>query len=422
MITVTIPFVDYKCTQHKREWYPEFKLSSSFRGSVLFEEHVLWVRIKDIPTTIPTDPNPRNQDTSKSFYKPVSGSLRDATDPTFCLKNRGMTHTATKLIKDDKTVTVNFGPGAGQIDGSHTYKIILENREHSPNQIVKMVFFIGLPTAEYELEICKSLNRNNQVADRSLLDKDGVFDWIKELVKDTPYASVISYRENDGGRFSVIDVLRYLTLLDCEEYPGATASVHWVYQAKNGLLKHYTENSEKYEKFNSVFLCEVLELSDIIQSQLPPALAEEKGRRSKLRSYEARRNSFYMYTFTQEKREPRDSFPVCMLRSALFPIFAAFRCLVEVDKDGLADWVIPFSDVRTFVRDVGARLLDETEACLKTDGDHKDNPDGLAKDRSHWASLYKTVEAHANRSIEHVRNRKPVSRIVKKSVSLKKQA
>ncbi len=196
---------------------PLNKLETS--NSVM-EHHILLVKAIDLPKEISLTPNPREQNIDKRVYKKIQSSLVDPKDTKFHLRNKGITMFAHKVeISDDKKfVTAFLGAEDGIADGGHTYKIITDaqEKENFPdNQYVKIEIITGVPD-EDKVEIVGGLNTCVQVQAASLANLDSKFEWVKQEIKDMPYANKIAYRENEDGDFDIRDLVAFMTIFNVE--------------------------------------------------------------------------------------------------------------------------------------------------------------------------------------------------------------
>jgi hypothetical protein len=78
-----------------------------------------------------------------------------------------------------------------------------------------------------------------------------------------------------------------------------------------------------------------------------------------------------------------------LTKGALYPILAAFRNCVRLDKGGEAQWIGGFESVLSMWKEAGPELVSEMFQATK---DHSHNPDVLGKSRAVWSGLHKTLE------------------------------
>ena len=107
--------------------------NSSNSGESIPEMYQLIVDVKDIPDNIPMDTNPRKQNLDTKVAKKIKVSLLSETDRNFYILNRGILLSAASIVYDNinNIVTIAFDDPLvhGNVDGGHTYKVILENRD-----------------------------------------------------------------------------------------------------------------------------------------------------------------------------------------------------------------------------------------------------------------------------------------------------
>lgn len=169
------------------------------------------------------------------MYKEVRSSLDGETSEigTFDLMNKGITILAESvkvLNKEDGLYAIEIDDAVGGIvDGAHTAKIISEaNADGStPDmQYVELYVRTGVDTPLIS-EIARGLNTGIQVADQSIYNRAGHFDWMKKIIAKEPYAEMISWNESDAGAYDVRDLIGILEALNIFDFPNTVnASKH----------------------------------------------------------------------------------------------------------------------------------------------------------------------------------------------------
>ena len=158
--------------------------------------YVFLCNVLDVPSGLPKDANPRQQDIDKRIYKDIARHLinEEGTANTFHLKNKGITVLAERIerVAESDQYEIVFSAGQGIVDGAHTYEIILNNQsailernaliadeEPEPNdaryvnQFVKIEVITGLQM-DIVAEIAAGLNTAVQVQQMALkLDLEG---------------------------------------------------------------------------------------------------------------------------------------------------------------------------------------------------------------------------------------------------------
>ena len=126
------------------------------------EMYIMICDVKDIPNDIPMETNPREQKLTTGVAKKIRATLRNEKSHNFYLLNRGLTLSAKSVQYDNKTdiVTLEFEDldVHGDIDGGHTYKIILEQQENLDygEQFVKVEILTGVEDMFQELAAARN--------------------------------------------------------------------------------------------------------------------------------------------------------------------------------------------------------------------------------------------------------------------------
>ena len=355
------------------------------------EHHVLVCRAIDVPSGISKEPNPREQETDRGIYKQVRESLEDSDDLSFHLKNKGITILAHKVdySPDKKVVTVYLGDGDGIADGAHTYEIILAARAQDTcpdRQYVKFEIITGIPR-DMTVDITGGLNTAVQVQSASLLNLEGKFDWVKETLKDMPYAKDISYKQNESGEYDIRDILGFLTLFNINKFEP-TKHPKEAYTSKAKCLQLYKGDPKSFEMLTPL-LKDILYLHDYIHLKGRERYNAEMGGRAgaMVGVYTKRKRGKYKFIFMGEEGEYK------LYDGALYPIFGAMRYLVEQKPgDDVYSWKLDsFDEVKRFFDNIAPDLVATTYNTSETYG-RKPNP--IGKDDNHWDNLYKTVALH----------------------------
>jgi len=360
-------------------------INSQENGHFHIDHHVLLCGVKHIPSDIPLDPNPRDQNIDKSIYKDVKESLLDGSDLTFHLKNKGITLIAESVVFDEKkqSAEVFFKDGDGIVDGGHTYKIIDKNRDEVPDgQFVKIEVLTGIP--DYLIEpLAQGLNTSVQVSQMSLDNLGDKFQWIKDELKGAPYAEEISYKENQDGNFSVRDIIALLTLFNIDLFSESNSQPKIAYTSKAECLKRFKTNEKSYEKLCPL-LKDILELHNYVQLRAPGLYNKEYGGKGRsLAFFHNRKRGTFYYIFVRKEATHK------IVDGALYPLLGAFRSLIE-DQGGSFAWKVgSFERVKQLFDEIGGALI----KTIKTTSDSlARNPNAIGKNDPLWESLYNIVE------------------------------
>jgi len=357
------------------------------------EHHILLCRAIDVPSGISKDPNPRDQRIDVGIYKDIQDSLEDSGDPTFHLKNKGITVLAHHVdYSDDKRVaTIYLDQDEGIVDGGHTYEIIFDaqsNGKCPEEQYVKFEIITGVPI-NMRVDITRGLNTAVQVQEASLANLDDRFNWIKETLADTPYAEQIAYKQNEKKPVDIREIIGYLTLFNVElgEFKNGKHPKE-AYVSKAKCLQLYLDNQESYEMLQPL-LKDILYLHDYIHFKAKDIYNAEKGGKGGAmkgvfeHKNEKSRKSFQFIFMSSEGKDK-------LYDGALYPIFGALRFLVEKrQSDNFYSWKLKsFEEVKLFFDKIAANMIATT---YNTSLIYGRKPNAIGKDDNHWDNLYKTV-------------------------------
>jgi hypothetical protein len=366
------------------------------------EKHSFLVRAKDVPPGITLGANARD---AKSFNKRVYQDVKrnligedPATPGYFDLMNKGITIIAEQVRRiDDKNYELVIRPNQGVVDGGHTYGLIcslLNDPALREEQHVEINVRTGVEPDMWP-DVSRGLNTGIQVAQHSLDNLAGHYDWLKLELDDQPYTNKIAWREKDDGEYDVRDLICIMEALNVIDYPNDTGQ-HPVpaYEKWSIPTQKFSRDAEEHEKNlkgSKYFrlrhiLKDALKLYDIIRRDFYQVYNDaDLGAAGKLSIVEQCRGE-KVFEF------PFSGLPATKYRltkGALFPIFAAFRNMVVIDRDGEARWRNGFDEVVDLWNDVAPEVCRVTKAATQDIGYQ---PEVLGKNRGHWSNMHKTIE------------------------------
>ena len=220
------------------------------------EKHSFLVRAKDVPPGIGLGANARDAKTfNKRVYQDVKRNLIGEDPPTpgyFDLMNKGITIIAEQVRRnDDKTYEIVVRPNQGIVDGGHTYKLIcslLNDDRLRQEQHVEINVRTGVLTDMYA-EVSRGLNTGIQVAQHSLDNLAGHYDWLKLDLDDQPYVNQIAWREKDEGEYDVRDLICVMEALNIFDFSNEDGQ-HPVqaYEKWSGPTQKFSRDAEEHEK------------------------------------------------------------------------------------------------------------------------------------------------------------------------------
>lgn len=372
--------------------------------------YYVWVEFQDLPNDFSLEVNPRKPKMTTSVAKQLVGAV---TSPTgyFELNNRGIVITAKKLKYDTNTrkVTLDMGEDVssyGILDGGHTYRAIIENREKLDSDIKKYVKLEILIGEELDVaSIADARNTSAQVSDIALFELDNKFEFIKDALKDQPYLNDIAYKDNENKRIPIIEVLKLLFALNVKKYPDDSSAPVSAYSGKANVFKDFRKELEieaniesKVQKKQTLTEDEknniniykalspeiplIVELYEKIEQDLPEIYTNYKKEEGKVGRFGAVRGvngskSGHKTLFNEEVLTHDIS------QGFLLPILGSFRALIELE-DGKLKW--SFNPLEVW-DDIAIRLVQNTF-------DTETNPQMAGKNKTLWQSNYRIVDSH----------------------------
>lgn len=367
------------------------------------EKYWFTVPAREFPVGISTGANARDPvGLNRRVYRDVKESLKGHSAPLgiFDLMNKGITILADQVRLVDKEkgyYDVVVDDELGIVDGAHTAKIIEEgqNEDSIPEeQHVEVYVRTGLPE-KFISEIAKGLNTGIQVRSQSIYAIDGVFDWLQKEVDGKSFAPLISWRESDDGEYDVRDLIGVLELFNVFDFPNnenkhpVSAYEKWsvpLEKFAQDFNGHPDKKKSKYHRLRPLLL-DALRLHDIIRSEFRKIHNSQGGLAGRLKIVEeasARRKEFEFPFSGAAPSKYR------LTKGALYPILAAFRNCVEIDRStGQAKWVDGFDGVLEVWEEAGPELVSEMMQAIR---DHGPNPDVIGKNRGVWSNMHKTLE------------------------------
>ena len=145
------------------------------------------------------DTNPREQKLTTFVAKKIKDSLLGS-ELNFFLLNRGILLSAKGVSFNNYSneITISFEDFDvhGNVDGGHTYKTILQNREdiERDRQFVKIEILTGIE--DFFDSLAAARNTSVQVQDKSIAELEDRFDIIKNALDGEKFFSRIFYKEN----------------------------------------------------------------------------------------------------------------------------------------------------------------------------------------------------------------------------------
>lgn len=359
------------------------------------EMYIMLCDVKDIPNDIPMDTNPREQKLTTGVAKKIRESLQNEESHTFHLLNRGLTLSAKTVIYDNKNdvAILEFEDFDvhGDIDGGHTYKIILSQQEQLDygKQFVKVEVLTGVE--DFFQDLAAARNTSQQVQDKSIAELEERFSIIKEAIKNEKYAKDIYYKENENGDIDVTDIVSILNLFNIDKYPNKNENPIASYNSKGMCIKNYINLNKEYdgdrEKDNPYvkmqpIMVDIFKLYDKLEKNMREYYANNipNKKYGAVTGVTVRKEGKSPYKTKFYKQEIDYITP----SGFLYPILGAFRALVK-EENGVYTWK---KDPFKVMDNIGAELVNSTINMSRELGN---NPNATGKNKTLWMNLYMSV-------------------------------
>lgn len=349
--------------------------------------------VKDIPNDIPMETNPREQKLTTGVPKKIKASLLGEDYLDFYLLNRGLCISASEVsfnnYNNEMTVSFEDYEYHGDIDGGHTYKIILENQDKldAGKQFVKLEILTGVEGIFQRLAAAR--NTSTQVQDKSIAELENRFDIIKNAISEEAYSADIFFKENEDGDIDVADTLAILNMFNIDTYSDMEKYPTSSYSSKKKCIDLYIKAHKQYgECFPNPYvkmaplMKDIFKLYDYLEISMAKYYKEKNptGKYGSVKGVSPAKNGCPFHSKFYHK-DMEYSTPT----GFLYPILGAFRALIR-EKNGVYEWrKNPF----IVIDDLGAELVETTVERSRSLGN---NPQSVGKDSGNWKTLYMTVK------------------------------
>jgi len=354
------------------------------------KKYIFYVKAQDVPDGIPMATNPRSQKLTSPVARAIEESLL-SNDGAFHLKNRGIILSASRAQYNShrREVTIEFDDEKcyGNIDGGHTYKILLKHRDKDlDHQYVQFEVMTGVKGIIDDL--AEARNTSVAVNATSMAELREKFDPIKEGIEGLPFFKRISFKQNQQTldettnkalkMIDVRDIVSIICMFNIDKYDKAVHPIK-AYRNKESMLDEYLENPGYYSKFVNV-MPDIFDLYDAIEEEFATAY-NHNGRMYGRKSYSGYKDG---KTIGKSKFSQNDLI-YKIPDGLLYPSLAAFRAMLEYDEDSEKyHWISGKEPLRVWERN----KMSLTKSVMDLANSLGDNPTVFGKDVSLWNYAY----------------------------------
>ena len=362
--------------------------------------YYLLVDMKELPSSIPMDVNPREPKMTTNVARSLLAAVVEP-ETDFYINNRGIVIAAKSLTfnSTESEVTIDIGNQNdendkflyGILDGGHTYTAIMRKRDEIPENVRKYVRIEVITNVQNITRLSDARNTSIQVSDLALFNLDDKFDNVKSAIAGQTYADLIAYKDNENKPINISELLRLMYAFDIDRYPDDNAAPVQSYSGKAQVFKRYKQAFESpFYKSLTKHLPLLVELYDVIERELPEKYKEYKkaqgvanprfGSVRGIESLDTPTKTEFLATPTKYS----------VSSGYIYPIFGAFRSLLRFDEaTGTVSWLF---DPITIWNEVGTSIVQNTFETYT-------NPQLAGKDKQLWLSNYRIVETQSLRKL-----------------------
>ena len=362
--------------------------------------YYLLVNMKDLPEGIPMDVNPRVPKMATNVAKRlINAVIEPETD--FYINNRGIVISAKSFSFNsvESEVSIDIGDtedendkySYGILDGGHTYKAIMQNRDNIPEDIEKYVRIEVITNVINITRLSDARNTSIQVSDIVLFNLEDSFEDIRDAIKNEVYADYVAYKDNENKPINISELLRLMYAFDIIKYPDDVLAPIQSYSGKAQVFKRYKDayNTPFYKSLTKQ-LPKLVKLYDVIEKELPEKYNEYKknlgvasprfGAVKGVENVEKGAETSFLNETTNYS----------ISSGYIYPIFGAFRSLLRFDEEkGEVAWIF---DPIYIWNQVGTSIAQNTF-------ESSNNPQLAGKDKQLWLSNYRIVETQSLRML-----------------------
>lgn len=407
-MTLTVPAKEFK--HFKDPFDPA-------RGSGRPDKYRFYLNVNDTPPELAEwmDTNPRDQNLDTNVARAIRASLVED-NKSFHLWNRGILLSASRVTYDNRSglarIVFEDPQIHGDIDGGHTLKIILREKEQLlakgqalPEQYVEIEIIVGVTSPE---DLAEARNNSVAVNVKSLEELKNTFGSLKDIfshhtIQGNHYDQRIEFRQNqmrgESNSIDIREVIGILNMFNQELYPIRNLDLIPIqsFSGREVCLRRFLQMGEPdgtdeaicREKREQVIahmrpiIPEILELWDYIECHFTEgtsAIAKRYGAKS-YSNYDAKRRPNALFSDAPLK--------YTIPRGILYPVVGSFRALVRVREDGTYRWAVP--PLQAW-KDLNGTIA---EYVMASSSELGNNPTAIGKSRNLWNSLFLTLSFYA---------------------------
>jgi hypothetical protein len=372
-------------------------------------KYVCYVQANSIPQEFDEwmATNPREQKMTTNVAIKIKESL--ANNDNFHELNRGILVSASKVkwdnLSNELFLWFDDTEIHGNIDGGHTLRAILEEKNKNTLSDARYVFMEIIVGLDSPVELAAARNTSVQVDLKSIAELENSFEAIKNAFRELSFSNRIQYKMNEHyndvsiSEIDVREIIAILIMFSQEIYPyktgeGILSEIQPIqcYSGKEASLRKFLKcnksdpvqqkiSREIMVKKISPIVSDIFKLWEEIETTFA-IISSQAGKRYGTRKYAKHDNNNTVgKSFFGEK-----DLKYIVPKGIMYPLVGAFRALVQINNDGNYLWKKNPCDVWN---EIGTKLV-----AIILD-EKAENPDALAKNSNLWSNLFKEIYIYA---------------------------
>lgn len=389
--------------------------------------------------TIPMKKNPREQNIKTTPSRRIAQSLKNTDiaedgrphNQSFYLLNRGIVLVAHKIILHSNVIFENedeVNPtvlemimdkeNEGNIDGGHTYKIIkniVMDYKKDEDFLDSFVRFEVTVNFSGVTRLAEARNTSAQVLSRSIVNLQGGFDILKDLIENLPFSNRVTYSQfekmNDGTKMiSVENIIRLIELFNIERTPKYSNEskysrrpiippMKWASGA-DSIIKIYVQEIEKAaeEERDSEYvnmaeiIPDIFNIYTFIEKNIPeiynkvgPSDTGSAGNYANIGFSQSDKKELYskfrgVATYSTGEKNEENGLKYAVPAGLVHPIIGSFRMLITKNNEGVYKWIEGFNPNNPEELE---EMIGPLVSYLVTKA-RNESVDKVAKSNEHW--------------------------------------
>lgn len=327
---------------------------------------------KDIPEGISTKPNLRFMSEESDSFQINVDHLENEESEDYSACNMGIKIFANKISYNEHNgmVTLNLeetnGIEMGICNGQHTYAAILHTiakKTLKPQHWLQIIIVTNIKDKKTALKIAIANNKSQSIKPFTIDNKEGLFKWLQDVLKDTPYFHQILWTQNDKKPIEVRFIIALISILCTEIYPNKKDKrdleirhPYGAYNRKGSLLSLHRKSHKEFKKLKNL-VKDLLYLYDIVNEYVCENYTTYVKGVTKYKTSICFEDADFAYFINKPITQK-------LHNTLIVPMLATLRIFVKKDSDGYYVWDRPFKEIEKIILTESCFLVDKAREIV----------------------------------------------------------